>query len=120
MKKGPTQRQLKVGELIRHSLSKMFMRGEIPHLGKTSITVSEVQMTPDLKHAIAYIYPLGGEHANDIIDALTKFNGFIRTYVAKEIDMRYAPRISFKLDNSFEYASKITALLQKVDAQSNS
>lgn len=115
--KAPSQRQLKVGELIRHSLSKMFMRGEIPYLDGTSVTVSEVRVTPDLKHAIAYIYPLAGQNADKLLKALPDFAGFIRTYIAKEVDLRYAPRISFKLDNSFEYASKITDLLHKAELQ---
>lgn len=112
--KEPTQRQLKVGELIRHSLATMFLRGEIPYFDTTSITVSEVQVSPDLKNATAFIYPLGGKDAEKVLKSLFEFAGFIRTYVAKEIDMRYAPRISFKLDNSFEYASKISSLLSKV------
>ncbi len=113
--KPPSQRQLKVGELIRHSLSNMFIRGEIPYLDGTSVTVSEVQVSPDLKNAVAFIYPLAGQNADKLLKALPDFAGFIRTYVAKEIDMRYAPRISFKLDNSFEYASKITDLLRKAE-----
>ena len=115
--KAPTQRQLKVGELLRHSLSTMFMRGEIPHLGSTSVTVSEVQVTPDLKHAIAYICPLGGKDADKLLKILPSFAGFIRTYIAKEVDLRYAPRVSFKLDTSFEYASKIADLLHKAEVK---
>jgi ribosome-binding factor A len=115
--KPPSQRQLKVGELIRHSLSKMFTRGEIPYLDGTSVTVSEVRVTPDLRHAVAYIYPLAGQNADKLLKALPAFAGFIRTYVAKEIDMRYAPRVSFKLDTSFEYASKISKLLQEAEAR---
>lgn len=113
--KAPTQRQLKVGELIRHALSTMFMRGEIPYLGSTSVTVSEVQVTPDLKHAVAYICPLGGKDADKLLKALPSFAGFVRTYIAKNVDLRYAPRVSFKLDTSFEYASKISALLRKAE-----
>ena len=71
--KPPTQRQLKVGELIRHALSTMFLRGEIPYLDSMSITVSEVQVSPDLKNAVAFIYPLGGKNADLLLKALPNF-----------------------------------------------
>lgn len=112
MKKPPSQRQLKVGELLRHALSKFFTHGEIPYLDHISITVSEVRISPDMKNATAYIFPLGGEDADKILPVLKEYEGFIRTYVAKEVYMRQAPKIGFKLDTSFEYAAKIDDLLR--------
>lgn len=117
MKKAPTQRQLKVGELIRHALSKLFMRGEIPYLDHISITVSEVRISPDMKNATAYIFPLGGKHIDNLVQILREYEGFIRSYVAKEVYMRRAPQISFKLDTSFEQAARIDQLLRDAVAE---
>jgi ribosome-binding factor A len=113
MKTPPTQRQLKVGELLRHALSKLFTRGEIPYLDHLSITVSEVRISPDMKNATAYIFPLGGKDAEHLVPVLKEYEGFIRTYLAKEVYMRHAPRISFKLDTSFEQAARIDDLLRQ-------
>jgi ribosome-binding factor A len=115
MEKAPTQRQLKVGESIRRSLSEFFMRGEIPYLDGISITVSEVKISPDLQNATAYIMPLGGKDADIILKVLAQFVGLIRTYVSKDVKLRTAPRISFRLDNSYEEAAKIAALLSKIE-----
>ena len=116
-KKSPSQRQLKVGELIRHALSKLFMRGEIPYLGDLPVTVSEVRISPDLKNATAYIYPLAGTGSDDLVRVLAEYEGFIRKYVSKEVYLRRAPVISFKLDNSFEEAAKISELLSSANAE---
>ena len=113
MKKAPSQRQLKVGELLRHALSKLFMRGEIPYLDHISITVSEVRISPDMKNATAYIFPLGGKHVENLVPILREYEGFIRTYLAKEVYMRHAPRVSFKIDTSFEQAARIDDLLRE-------
>ncbi len=112
MQKPPSQRQLKVGELLRHALSKLFAHGEIPYLEHLSITVSEVRISPDMKNATAYIYPLGGQDAEHLVPVLKEYAGFIRTYLAKEVYMRHAPRTSFKIDTSFEKAAKIDNLLR--------
>ena len=112
MKKPPSQRQLKVGELIRHALSTFFMRGEIPYLDHLSITVSEVRISPDMKNATACIFPLGGKDADKILPVLKEYEGFIRTYLAKEVYMRATPKVGFKIDTSFEYADKIDGLLR--------
>lgn len=112
--KPPSQRQLKVGESIRHSLSTFFMRGEIPYLDGLSITVSEVRISPDLHNATAYIMPLGGKDADRVLEILSQFGGQIRTYVSKDVKLRIAPRISFKIDNSYDEAARIAALLNKI------
>ena len=112
--KPPSQRQLKVGELIRHSLSTMFLRGEIRLLDGISITVSEVRVSPDLHNATAYIMPLAGQHTDEIMNVLKISAGYIRTYVAKDVKLRAAPRISFRIDNSYEEAAKMAALFNKI------
>ena len=96
MKKPPSQRQLKVGELIRQALSKLFMRGEIPYLGDISVTVSEVRISPDLRNATAYIYPLGGNKIEGLTEVLQEYEGFIRKYVANEVHFKIFPENLFQ------------------------
>ena len=116
--KGPSQRQLRVGEDIRHALSDMFMRGEVvdPDLN-TPITVSEVRISPDLKNATAYIMPLNGENREKVMEALIRNVGIIRKFVSDRIILRFAPRIAFKLDYSYDEAAKIDRLLKGKPAQ---
>ena len=117
MHKPPSQRQLKVAEQVKRTLSQMFLRGEIILLDGISITVSEVSVSPDLQNCTAYITPLGSKkNIKEILDVLKASSGFIRTYVAKNIQLRSAPYIMFRADDSFEEADKITKLLQKVNA----
>ncbi|MCR6656525.1 MAG: 30S ribosome-binding factor RbfA [Opitutus sp.] len=106
---GPSQRMLRVGELVRHALAAMFARGEIEDdaLRGAVITVPEVRMTPDLKIANAYIMPLGGLHAEEIVAALNRHRKFVRGRVAPQINMKYAPEIRFYVDDTFEEASRI-------------
>ncbi|PIR34536.1 MAG: ribosome-binding factor A [Alphaproteobacteria bacterium CG11_big_fil_rev_8_21_14_0_20_44_7] len=112
MKKPPSQRQLKVGELIRHALSNLFLRGEIPVLENLPLTVSEVRISPDLKNATAYIYPLGGQGASEeLIKLLRGYQGFIKHYISREVYIRHTPNISFKIDKSFDEAARINELL---------
>lgn len=111
---GPTQRMLRVGELVRHALSGVFARGEIedPLLAGKVITVPEVRMTPDLKLANAYIMPLGGEGAEEIVEALNRHHRFIRGRVAPALDLKFAPDLRFFVDNTFDEFGKIDALLR--------
>jgi len=108
----PSQRQLRVGEEIRHALADIFRRGEFrdPVLQEMNVTVTEVRISPDLKNATAFVMPLGGGHP-ELIEALNKASAFLRSQVAKEIRLPYAPRISFSADTSFDYADKISRLL---------
>lgn len=111
---GPSQRMLRVGELVRHALSGVFARGEIEDAllqGKV-ITVPEVRMTPDLKLANAYIMPLGGEGAEEIVEALNRHHRFIRGRVAPALDLKFAPDLRFFVDNTFDEFGKIDALLR--------
>ena len=111
---GPTQRMLRVGELVRHALATIFARGEIedPLLEGKVITVPEVRMTPDLKLANAYIMPLGGEGADEIVAALNRHHKFIRGRIAPELDLKFAPDLRFFVDDTFEEFGRIDAILR--------
>jgi ribosome-binding factor A len=113
--KGPSQRQLKVGEEIRHALSEVFLRGELhaSGLADTSITVSEVRISPDLKNATAYVLPLAGENKEGVVTALNDNASALRKMVSNKVYLKFSPRITFRLDESFEQASRINELLQK-------
>ena len=111
---GPNQRMLRVGELVRHALAAVFARGEIDDAmleGKV-ITVPEVRMSSDLKLANAYIMPLGGEGAAEIVDALNRHHKFIRGRIAPELNLKFAPDLKFFVDNTFDEFGKIDALLR--------
>ena len=110
-----SQRQLRVGEMIKQSLGQIFLRGEakVPNLETNKITVTEVRMSPDLKNARAYIIPLGGEDAENILNLLTNFSYLVRKALSKKIDMKFLPKISFINDNSFDYAEKIEKLIKQ-------
>ncbi len=116
---GPTQRALRVGELVRHALAAMFARGEIDDdaLRGSVITVPEVRMSPDLKLANAYIMPLGGLHAEEIVAALNRRRKFVRGRVAPQINMKFAPEVRFFVDDTFEEASRIDSLLRSDKVQ---
>ena len=109
----PSQRQLKVGELIRHALAEIFTRGEIVDdvLSNYSLTVPEVRMTPDLRLATAYVMPLGGEGADEVVKHLAKHARFLRGELARRVNLRYMPEIRFKVDTSFESSRRIDELL---------
>ena len=110
-----SQRQLRVGELIKQSLGQIFLRGEakVPTLETKNITVTEVRMSPDLKNARAYVIPLGGKDTEKAVNTLTEFSYLIRKALSKKIDMKFLPKVSFIGDKSFDYAEKIEKLIQK-------
>ena len=110
-----SQRQLRVGELIKQSLGQNFVRDEakVPTLETKNITVTEVRMSPDLKNARAYVIPLGGKDTEKAVNALTEFSYLIRKALSKKIDMKFLPKVSFIGDKSFDYAEKIEKLIQK-------
>lgn len=116
---GPSQRALRVGELVRHALAAMFARGEIDDdaLRGSVITVPEVRMSPDLKLANAYIMPLGGMHAEEIVAALNRHRKFVRGRVAPQINMKFAPEVRFYVDDTFDEASRIDSLLRSEKVQ---
>lgn len=110
---GPSQRQLRVGEMIRHALAEMLTRGDIHDdvIAAHVITISEVRMSPDLKLAKAYVMPLGGEDIEPVIKALTRHKGIIRRDIARAVQLKYAPDLKFFADESFDEANRIDALL---------
>ncbi|WP_372610109.1 30S ribosome-binding factor RbfA [Aquicoccus sp.] len=101
---GPSQRQLRVGELIRRTLAQVLARGDVhdPELNRMSITVGEVRVTPDLKIATAYVLPLGGEGQEDAIKALARNKGELRRIIGKDLTLKYAPDLRFRLDETFD------------------
>ena len=110
-----TQRQLRVGELIKQSLGQIFLRDEakVPILETKNITVTEVRMSPDLKNARAYVIPLGGKDSEKTVTILTEFSHLIRKALSKKIHMKFLPKVSFISDKSFDYAEKIEKLIKK-------
>lgn len=109
----PSQRQLRVGEELRNALAQIFAMGEthILELDSSSITVSEVRISPDLKNATAYVMPLAGNKKDVVMTTLKEHAGYIRGLLSKRIILRYTPKILFKLDVSFENAGRINELL---------
>ena len=101
---GPSQRQLRVGELIRRALSEILMHGIIhdPDLNRISVTVSEVTASPDLKIATAYVCPLGGEGGEDLIALLAKNKSEIRRSISKKLTLKYTPDLRFRIDETFD------------------
>ena len=110
-----SQRQLRVGEMIKQALGMLFIREEakIPNFSTKEITVTEVRMSPDLKTAKIFVIPLGGKYAEKTVDILTEFSHLIRKALAKKIDVKFLPKVSFVNDTSFDYAEKIEKLIQE-------
>ena len=111
---GPSQRQLRVGELIRHALAEMFARGDIhdPTIEGHMITVPEVAMTADLRLATIYVMPLGGRDAKPVIEALERNKKFLRGEIARRINLKFAPDIRFRFDERFDEAERIEKILR--------
>jgi ribosome-binding factor A len=109
----PTQRQLRIGELVRHKLAEMLSRGEIHDdiIASHVITVPEVRLSPDLKLASAYVVTLGGDDSAVVIEALNRNKKYIRAQVAQAVNLKFAPDIRFLRDETFEEASRIDQLL---------
>jgi ribosome-binding factor A len=114
---GPTQRQLRVAEEIRHVLAGVFMRRESrdPELAEADITVSEVRVSPDLKHATAFVSRLGRTDTEALLPALQRAAPWLRSQVAHALPLRYAPELSFQPDHALDYAMKINQLMQRPD-----
>ena len=112
-----SQRQLRVGEMIKQSLGMIFLRDEakIPNLETREITVTEVRMSQDLKTAKAFVLPLGGKNAQEIVKKLKEFSFVIRKVLSKKITMKYLPKLLFVKDESFDYAEKIENLIKQTN-----
>ena len=113
--KSLSQRQLRVGELVKQNLGELFIRNEakIPNLNSKLITVTEVRMTPDLKTARVYVIPLGGVETKETVRILTEYSHLVRRALSKRLDIKFLPKLTFVEDNSFEYAEKIEKIIKK-------
>ena len=112
-----SQRQLRVGEMVKQSLGMIFVRNEakVPNLETNNITVTEVRMSQDLKIAKAYVLPLGGKDAEQTIKILKEYSFLVRKVLSKKIIMKFLPKILFAKDDSFEYAEKIENLIKQTN-----
>ncbi|WP_312166335.1 30S ribosome-binding factor RbfA [Phenylobacterium sp.] len=109
---GPSQRQLRAGELMRHALVEILREEEFNDevLVGVSITITEVRMSPDLRHAVCFIEPLGGEHAGEVVKALNRHAKFLRGRLGRTIDMKFTPDLKFLHDETFDEAARIGRL----------
>ena len=112
-----SQRQLRVGEMIKQSLGMIFVKNEakVPNLETNTITVTEVKMSQDLKIAKAYVLPLGGKDAEEVIKRLKEYSFLIRKVLSKKVIMKYLPKILFTKDDSYEYTEKIEKLIKQTN-----
>ena len=112
-----TQRQLRVGEMIKQALGMLFIRDEakLPSLSTKEITVTEVRMSPDLKTAKIFVMPLGGKDAEEVVMKLKEFSFVIRKVLSKKIVMKFLPKLFFVKDDSFDYAEKIENLIKQTN-----
>jgi ribosome-binding factor A len=112
--KGPSQRQLRVGEVVRHTLSELFTRGDVhdPVIQKHLITVPEVRMSADLQLATIYVMPLGGRDIEAVLAALGRNKRYLRGEIARGVNLKFAPEIEFRADERFDEAERIEKLLR--------
>ncbi len=110
----PGQRQLRVGEVIRRALSEILQRGEVhdPDLAHVSVTVAEVRVSPDLRHATAYVLPLGGVNTAEVVRALGRNRAELRRLVTDKIDLRFSPELAFQADTRFDQMDRTREMLR--------
>ena len=115
-KRSFSQRQLRVGELVKQNLGELLIRNEakIPSINSKLITVTEVRMTPDLKTARVYVIPLGGVDTKETVKILTEYSHLVRKALSKRLDIKFLPKLTFVEDNSFEYAEKIENIIKEI------
>lgn len=115
----PSQRMLRAGELIRHALAEVFLRGDTgdPELERLKPSVHEVQMSPDLKIATAFVRPLVKGHEQKLLHACTRNQKYIKGLIAPKIDMKFMPQLRFKVDTALDYAAKIDDLLNRPEVK---
>ena len=111
-----SQRQLKVGEELRHLISNALLRSSFydEHIENNNITITEVNVSPDLKNAKVYVMPLGGANKLDALNSLSKASGRLKKIISSNINLRQTPKLIFKIDETFEYAKKINDILDKI------
>jgi ribosome-binding factor A len=117
----PSQRQLRVGELVRHAVAQALERGDVhdPEIAGKSITVTEVRMSPDLKVATAYVMPLGGEDGATIVEALHRVAPFLRRRIGGDLALKFLPELRFVVDATFDHASRIDRLLREARGETD-
>ncbi len=115
----PTQRQLRVGEMVRHAIANLLVRGAIHDdaLSGYVVSVPEVRMSPDLRLATVFVMPLGGDGGDVVVEALTRHKKFIRGAVAKEVKMKFVPDLRFHYDDTFDEVSRIDAIMRSEKVQ---
>src|SRR3954453_7153847 len=115
----PSQRQLRVGEELRHALAQLLRPGELgdPALRDANITVTEVRVSPDLRNATAYVMPLAGTNADEIMSGLKRSAPYLKTMIARTVELRQAPNIAFAYDTSFDSAARIAELLHTPEVE---
>lgn len=115
----PSQRQLRVGEVIRRALSEILQRGELhdPELAHVSVTVSEVRVAPDLRHATAFVLPLGGVNTAEVVRALGRNRAELRRLVTDRIDLRFSPELVFQADTRFDQMDRTREVLRSPDVR---
>jgi ribosome-binding factor A len=118
---GKSQRQYKVGELIRKTLVEVFEKVEVrdPDLANVSITISEVSISPDLKAATVYVMPLGGDGQDNVLSGLRRASSFLRSKIAKIIELRSVPRLDFKIDTAFDNSNNLNKVFKMADISSD-
>jgi len=111
--KGPSQRQLRVGEMLRHALSEVLRETDIrdPELSQVSVTVTQVKPSPDMRYATVFVEPLGGKNAAGIVAALNRHKGFLRGEMGRRIELKFTPELRFVEDTSFAEAERIEKIL---------
>jgi ribosome-binding factor A len=108
----PTQRQLRAGELVRHALIEILREEALadPSVANVSVTLTEVRMSPDLRHALAFVMPLGGAHTPEVVAALNRGSKFLRGKLGRSVDLRFTPDLKFVADESFDAAERMSRL----------
>ena len=111
-----SQRQLKVGEELRHLISNALLRSSFydEYIDNNNITITEVNVSPDLKNAKVYVMPLGGKKKLDVLNSLNKATGRLKKIISTNLSLRQTPKLTFKIDETFEYAKKINDILDKI------
>lgn len=110
----PSQRQLRVGEALRHALAQILQRGEVhdPEIASRSVTVTEVRISPDLRNATCFVMPLGGGDMPSVLAALKRVAPFLRSQIGRSVPLKFTPQLSFQADRSFEEAGRIEHILR--------
>ena len=116
---GPTQRQLRAGELVRHALVDLLRDEDFhdPVMAKAHVTITEVRLSPDLRHAICFAEALGGEHSDEVIEALNRHAKYLRGRLGRSIEMKFTPDLKFVHDPSFDEAARMARLFNKPEVR---